>query len=173
VKDTTSKKIEVLANISIIVVALLACVLLVQNLLPSITGRPTPKATALAPPVGATISLPGVEWGLRNGNILLILSTKCHFCADNAPFYKALVNEAKKRGNVDLIAIFPQTVGESEIYLRGLGLAIDKVVQASLSSVGARGTPTLVLIDNKGKVKNTWMGRISPDKQSEVLRQLQ
>jgi len=59
------------------------------------------------------------------------------------------------------------------MYLKKLGVGINDVRQVSMSEVGLRGTPTLILVDNSGKVANVWAGVLPVDKENEVLGQLQ
>ena len=39
-------------------------------------------------------------------------------------------------------------------------------------SVGANGFPTLMLVDNTGTVKKTWVGKLSEEKEREVIEQM-
>jgi hypothetical protein len=41
-----------------------------------------------------------------------------------------------------------------------------------LGEIGVRGTPTLILIDGGGVVKQSWVGRLSADEEAEVLSRL-
>jgi len=69
---------------------------------------------------------------------------------------------------VRVVALFPQPLLDSRTYLDNLGLNVDEIVQSPLNSVGASGTPTLLLIDNKGAVINSWVGKLSDDAAKEV-----
>jgi hypothetical protein len=40
------------------------------------------------------------------------------------------------------------------------------------ASLGVRGTPTLLLVNNTGKIADFWVGKLSPDKEAEGLRRL-
>jgi hypothetical protein len=70
---------------------------------------------------------------------------------------------------VRLVALFPQPVEESRAYLNRLGIGINDIVQSPLSSVGASGTPTLLLIDNRGAVVDSWVGKLT-DVAAEQVR---
>jgi hypothetical protein len=173
-RETAVRRIEVFANLSIIAAALLVCAILGRNL---VTGaadgtRAPRKVAGLAPPAGAKLSLPGVVWAGADRTVVLVLSTTCHFCSEGVPFYQKVLKRAAERGNIRLIAVLPQGVEEGRKYLNGLGLSLDQVVQAKMSSIGARGTPTVIVVDSKGVVRNTWMGRILPEKESEILSQI-
>jgi hypothetical protein len=170
-----AKAIEMLANLSVIAVALLGCVLLTRNLLPG--GRSQPpaavKSSALQPSIGTQVSLPGVDWATRKQTVVLVLSTRCRFCSESAPFFRRLEKEVRGRRTVRLIAVFPQDAEEASAYLNSLGVAVEEVIQAPLDSMNARGTPTLALVDDRGLITHAWVGRIPPGKEDELMGWLQ
>jgi hypothetical protein len=43
----------------------------------------------------------------------------------------------------------------------------------ALASLGTSGTPTLFLLDAHGIVKKVWVGKLSPDREAEVLDAVQ
>lgn len=164
-----SKKIEVTAHISIIVVAILVSVVLVKNfLLPRKDGPNTEPQVA----VGTRLSVPGVDWARNGRTLMVVLSTNCRFCTASAPLYQQIAQERAKREDVRMIAVFPQTVEDSQKYLNNLGVVVDEVKQVAPAVVGAKGTPTLILIDGTGTVQKVWVGKLPPDKESEVLNEL-
>jgi thioredoxin-related protein len=164
-----TKKIETLANVAIIVVALvLAGVLVKRYLLPGETPASPPPAAAQIQP-GTQITLADVDWAKSDQTLLLVLSDTCHFCTDSAGFYKRIVQEKSARGGARLIAVLPQDVEKGKAYLDKLGVSVDEVKQASLAAVGVRGTPTLILVDKAGKAVNSWVGQLPVEKEAEVL----
>lgn len=166
------KKTELLANIAIIVVALLLGAVLVKRyLLPGGDAAPTRNVDPRIPP-GTKASLQGVDWAKNGQTLLLVLSRDCRFCTESAPFYQRLARETAGRTDIHLLAVFPQTVEEGKKYLEGLGVSVNEVRQASPGSTGAGGTPTLILVDSSGVVKNSWVGKLSTPEETEVLNQL-
>jgi hypothetical protein len=186
------KLIEIATNVSIILVALVGATVLVKNYLlrspaaafsqtqtanlqgpPGSAQRPPNNATAKpGPSEGTQVSLEGIKWGESTKSVVLALSDQCHFCSESAPFYRRLTTELAQRGDIRVIAVFPQQVGDSKQYLSKLGVPISDVRQATLDSLGVRGTPTLMIVDKNGKVQESWVGRLSPDKESEVLSRI-
>ena len=83
--------------------------------------------------------------------LVLALSTQCHFCTESAPFFQRIRKETSK--NLKMVAVLPQPVSESHKYLEGEGVQVDDVRQAPLTTIGVRGTPTLLLVDNVGSVQ--------------------
>lgn len=166
------RKIEFLANISIIVVALLLGVVLVKDLL---AARPIPaggnnlRRPNEAIQVGEKINLPDVDWHRNGQTLILAISTSCHFCTDSTPFYKRL---AEERGATRIVAVLPQSPDEGRDYLSKRGVAVDEVRQASLNSLGVTGTPTIITADKEGKAGGVWFGKLPPEKEAEVLNRV-
>ncbi len=170
--DRILKKTELIANIAIIVVALvLGAVLVKRYLLPANEAAPVARLDPRIP-AGTKASLSGVDWARNGQTLLLVLSTDCRFCTESAPFYQRLTRETTGRSDVHLIAVFPQEIEEGKKYLDNLGVSIVEIKQASPSSTGAGGTPTLILVDAQGVVKNSWVGKLSSPEETEVLNQL-
>lgn len=171
--DRILKKTELLANIAIIVVALLLGVVLVKRYLLN-GNEAAPAARNIDPriPAGTKASLTGVDWAKNGQTLLLVLSNDCRYCTESAPFYQRLTRETEGRADVHLIALFPQEVEEGKKYLDNLGVSINEIRQAAPGSAGAGGTPTLILVDAQGVVKNSWVGKLSAPEESEVLNQL-
>lgn len=166
------KRTELLANITIIVLALLLGGVIVKKYL--LPGGEAADARRADPriPAGTKATLPGVDWAKNGRTLVLVLSRDCHFCTESAPFYQRLTRETAGRPDVHLVAVFPQEVSEGRKYLDGLNVSIQEVRQASPSSTGAGGTPTLILVDGSGVVQNSWVGKLAAPEESEVLNRL-
>ena len=167
--ENLAKKTELLANVAIILVALLLGGVLVKRYL--LPQAPSPQAQARIQP-GTKLSVPGVEWDKNERTLLLVLSTGCHFCTESSPFYQRLAQEKAKKGGVGLVAVLPQSVGESQNYLNGLGVSVDDIKQAGLDAVQVTGTPTLILADRTGAVVESWVGKLPAEKEAEVLNRI-
>jgi thioredoxin-related protein len=174
-----TKKIEVSANIAIIVVAILLCVLLVRKyFLPSQTPAQTQaqaQARAQVPPTipaGTKVPMTGVDWSKNGKTLLLVLQKGCRFCSESAPFYQRLVRETSEHSDVQLVAALPQDVNEGKQYLSDLGVQVNEVKQASLSSIGVMATPTILLVDKNGVITESWIGKLPPDGEASVLSHL-
>jgi len=161
------QKIELLANVAIIIVAVAICAVLVkQYVLPS-AHQASPQ-----PVVGSKIELPGVDLAANDKTLLLVLQKGCRYCSESGPFYQKLTREvASKGGQVKLVAVLPQDTGEGQRYLSELGVPAVDVKQASLDSLSVGGTPTLIMV-NRGAVSNVWVGKLDTEEESEVLSKL-
>ncbi|HMH43181.1 MAG TPA: collagen-like protein [Pyrinomonadaceae bacterium] len=120
--------------------------------------------------IGTKLTLANVNWAKNRQTLLLVLQEGCHFCAESAPFYQKLTRE--KILGTRIVAVLPQKVSESSVYLKRLGISVDAIRQAPLSSLTASGTPTLILVDDKGVAQAVWVGRLQPQREAEVLNKL-
>ena len=165
------KKIQTISNVAIIIAALLLSGFLVKSYLLPASQKPSAVESEEIK-VGTRIALPNVDWSKSDKNLVLALSTSCHFCSESAPFYQKLAQLKAGRGDVRLIAALPQTVTEAQAYLSEHNLLVDEVRQTSLDTIDVRGTPTLVLVDRNGTVVDSWKGKLPPEKETEVANRL-
>jgi hypothetical protein len=159
------RKLDVFANLAILVVAgLLSYVLITRY----ISSNKTPHWLA----VGEKLSLEGAPTSKGERTLVLALQRGCHFCAESAPFYRQLVTDATEDSGVHLVAALPQASAEGAAYIHELGIAITDVRQASLQQLRMRGTPTLILLGSDGVVQKLWVGKLPAEKEQEVFRSI-
>ena len=104
-----------------------------------------------------------------NGNTLVLaLAPGCDSCSESAPFYRRLSADLATQ-RVHMTAVLPGSVEEGREYLRNLNVEIGDVRQGSFELLKIRGTPTLILIDEQGVVRNVWLGRFPTDKERQVI----
>ena len=166
---TLPTKIELLANIAIVIVAiLLAFVLVDRYLLRSSPPKPNaPQAMSVKP--GTKLSFPDASWEKSGKTLLLVLSTTCRYCTESAPFYQQLAQRKGSRDDVRIMAVLPQSPDEARKYLSDHGITVDQVRQAALGDVQAKATPTLIMVDKNGSVIESWVGKLPPEKEAEVF----
>jgi hypothetical protein len=165
-----NQKIELTANILIIVVAVLLIGVIAQRYLFAPSADPN-RPTRVQPTVGTKINLPATDWSGQSKTLIIALQKGCRFCSESAPFYKRL-QESVRDKNVKLVAVLPGTQEESAGYLNQLGLTNLEVKQSPLNALQTSGTPTLILVNDKGEVTHFWVGKLPADKEDEVINQL-
>jgi thioredoxin-related protein len=99
----------------------------------------------------------------------MVLSTTCRYCTASIPFYQKLAQQRSERAGLKLVAVMPQGIQESREYLSKHGIPVDEVRQAALDEVNVSGTPTLIEVDRSGTVVRSWVGKLPPEKESEVI----
>jgi hypothetical protein len=183
-----NKKIEIAANLTIVLVATLVAVVLVKDHLLTRSanqsgsssaasvnnGAPGSNSDALrlnGPKPGTKVNVSGINWAENQKTLVLALSNTCHFCTDSADLYQRLAEQRKEKG-LKIVAILPQSVADGQAYLKKLGVSVDDVKQAPLASFGVSGTPTLILVDRDGVTRQSWIGKLSADKETDFLKSL-
>lgn len=165
-----TQKIELVANIFIIIVAVAIVGVLVQRYF--LTPKPAVnQQVRIEPKIGAKMEVADMNWSQQSKTLILALQTSCHFCNDSAPFYKRIIQSVQNK-NIKLVAVLPTGVEESAAHLKELGLTNMDVKQMSLSGLQVSGTPTLILTDEKGEITNYWVGKLTPEKETEVINKL-
>jgi hypothetical protein len=160
-----AKRIEIATNVAILCAFLLVAALAAKRLWEPSSPKPG------APSIGAKVSLHGVDWSTSNQNLVLALSTGCHFCSESADFYQRLVPSAESNGT-RVLAVLPQPISDGRSYLEKLGVTVSEVVQSPLGAVDVSGTPTVLLIDGQGKIRKAWVGKLGPEQERQVMKGL-
>ena len=127
---------------------------------------------AVPPPasisVGNKVPLPAADFSGHDKNVVMVLRDGCHYCSASAPFYQKLVHAAEKAPDVHLMAVLPQEIPQAKKYLEKLGVPVGDVQHAELQSLKVAGTPTLLLVDRTGVVKNVWVGQLNGQGEADV-----
>lgn len=130
---------------------------------------------AIKPPVslvGSSVSLRGVDWAKKSQTLVIALKDGCHFCAESAEFYRRLDRDGSVRKKTRFIAALPGSLPDSQVYLNRENVNVDEIRQTDLRMIGVRGTPTLLLVNNAGVITQTWVGKLSPEHEREVVSAL-
>ncbi|HKY04491.1 MAG TPA: rhodanese-like domain-containing protein [Blastocatellia bacterium] len=160
---TLADKFEALANIAIILVALVLGFVLLSNYF-----RPEPVGSKVKLDIGVKLNLPDVDWSKNDRTFLLAMSEGCQACTDSLPFYRAFSKEVAIQGTSRFMALLPETAAETEKFINDSGLNASAVLQAPFESLGVVIVPTLIAVDGSGVVSRVWVGRPTQAQQSEV-----
>jgi hypothetical protein len=165
--------LDTVANIAIILVCAIAAVVLIRNQFFPPQAPPRPGQAE----VGDTLA--PIKQVLPAGTeraMVVAVSPTCHFCNESFPFYKKLIDERNSKGSpVKVIAAVPtdQAIQEESQKFAAAGVKPDQVVKMDFAAIKVPGTPTILHVDNNGKVLDVWVGKL-PDSGSErkVLKKL-
>jgi len=119
--------------------------------------------------VGSAVQLPDVNWRRNKQTLVLVLRDGCHFCSDSAEFYRRLTTAVGAGRSTKLVAALPGSIDDSRTYLSGLGVQIANIRQSSLGQLQVTGTPTLLLVNDKGIVTKSWVGQLPANQEAEVI----
>jgi hypothetical protein len=123
----------------------------------------------------AAPAIAGVSYAAADRSLLLFLNSNCHYCTESVPFYKTLISKRNGgKGQVALIALSKETAEDLHDYLGAHHIAVDRVLSLQgRSDLKFMGTPTLILVNQMGRVQHVWTGALGPDQQREVLKAME
>ena len=170
--DGKKSTLDTVANIAIILVCAIAAVVLIRNQF----FQPEPPPRPGQAEVGDTLaSLKQVLPAGTERAMVVALSPTCHFCNESMPFYKKLIDERNSKSSpVKVIAAVPneQAKAEENKKFAEAGVKPDQVVTMDFASIKVPGTPTVLHVDNNGKVLDVWVGKLDSGGERKVLKAL-
>ncbi len=158
-------KVEVAANVIVILLAVvIGSVFLMDRFANSGPGPNEVKAGDQFP------GLRAYDWKAHDRTLVLALRNGCHFCEASMPFYRRLAKlEQSNQIGAHLIAVFPDDPAVVRQVVETQQLTIDVVSGFELGQVKVQATPTLILVDEQGRVSKVWMGELPAAGEAEVI----
>ena len=102
-----------------------------------------------------------VDYASSEQTLLIALNTKCSFCRESLPHYRKLLDTVPRGSkSLHVVAIFPDSPEDVARYLKENQLSIDSIAEVDFASLRIGGTPTMVLVNNSGQVKDFWSGKL-------------
>jgi thioredoxin-related protein len=169
--STIQKKIELFSNIAIIVVAILVSSSFLLSYFSGGSSK-TPQPEPGISLTGTKLPLDGIDWSKKGKTIVLALSANCRYCNESVDFYRTIADKRADRNDIGLVGVMPQDIGDARTYFTDRNLGVDEVRSLNLSNIRVKGTPTLIVVDRDGSVVESWVGRLTPEKEEEVIRRV-
>lgn len=120
---------------------------------------------------GANLSqLSGYDFSSSPKTLIIAVHSKCGYCSASIPFYNRVTESLKDKNIVRAIAVFPGSDTDAKQYVEAQGLKTDSVVMADFRALHINNTPTMILVDSKGKIIDFWVGQLTEDKQQQVMK---
>lgn len=166
------QKVELIANVAIIAVSVIIIAAFVDRFFVRPSSGTAPAQRKDIVYKGSKAAIADVDWAQSRKNLVLVLSTKCRFCTESMPFYQRLAELRASNENVRMLGVLPQGVEESEKYFSQFGARADRIITASLSDISVQSTPTLLLVDENGTIIESWVGKLPPYREDEVISQV-
>ncbi|HET8926001.1 MAG TPA: hypothetical protein VFN26_23655 [Candidatus Acidoferrum sp.] len=158
-------KVEVAANIVVIVLAVVIGSVFLKDRFATPGAAPNE--------VKAGDQLPGLSaynWKAHERTLLLALRSGCHFCEASMPFYRKLAQlEQSNQIGVHLVAVFPDDPAVVHQVVETQQLTLEVLPRFELGQVKVQATPTLILVDEQGRVSKVWMGELPAAEEAEVI----
>lgn len=158
-----SGRLDMAANLLLIVVSITVVGLFIQHYV----SRQRSVSTNQGPTVGERVAIEDVKFSGSKRSVLIVMQQGCQYCEKSVEFYQRLVQN--KGADVNVIAVFPKLTPQTHDYLVKLGMPDVELRQTRFESINVVGTPTIIVLDDSGRVTNTWKGKLSPEKEDEVI----
>ncbi len=168
------RRIEKVANLSIVLAAIVVLVAVVKRCDFSSNDRNTAgNELAVAElKVDDRLPLENVDWAKARRTVVLALSTECQYCIASVPFYHRITDELDRREDYLVLAILPQNTNEAERFLSNNRILVDEIRRISLPSLGIAITPTIILVNKAGVIEKLLIGELRGKDQDEIVATL-
>lgn len=134
-----------------------------------LSRRPDPATVPLVK-IGQAIKLPGVSPGAARLTLVIVLSSQCEYCLHDLPLYQRLSAARSSSGGIlHLAAVLPEKTATATAFLNSSGVATDNVLSMAPLELGVQMVPTLLLLDENGKLKRYWAGEMNREREREVM----
>jgi hypothetical protein len=167
-KRTPASRLEIGANVAVIVAALVVVAVAASRMWPQHSHVP-PASYAAGEPLG---DVPGVDFRGSERTVLLFVRSTCRFCTESMPFYGKIVVDARAGQYARVIAVSDEEIDVTKSYFARHGVPIQEVVKTDAQRLRIAGTPTILVVDRGGSVQGAWVGTLGASAQSDVLRSL-
>jgi hypothetical protein len=164
--------LETATNIAVILGALAVSGVFLLNYLRPNEQR-TPRLRAGFQKGHQLPPIPGVSYNEAPQTLLIALNTSCAFCTESVPFYNQLAEaQLKSKSSIRIMTVFPNAEKEVQQYVQTHQLRLASRAAIDLQSLNVMGTPTMLLIDEKGTIVDFWIGKPSEATQRQVMKQV-
>ena len=160
-------KLEAIANGAVILVALAVGYAV---LAPYAASNRAPRSVEAGDRLAKVF---GLDWNQHEHTLVLALNTGCHFCEQSVPFYRRLADTQAPGGNdLEIVAVFPNDAEMVHQFMTKDNLRIRSLADVPLERLHVNATPTLILVDNNGRVERSSVGLLSPPEELELFKSL-
>lgn len=155
-------RLETITNIVVLCVALLVGFRFLEATF--FRHEVVPKAGQKVPDIA------GYSWS-KGPTLVLALKKGCHFCEESMSFYRRL-QALQQAGqlNVQMMAVFPDGPTDVTDIMESQKLSIRAFSAVHLDTLNVSGTPTLILVDQSGRVVKPWIGKQDQAGENDVIR---
>jgi thioredoxin-related protein len=162
------KKLDVITNLALLLCCIIFLTFLIQKYFIK-EYKPDNKSSEIN--IEKLSSL-GIDWSGHSKTLVIVLQKGCRFCEESMSFYQRLNNEFASQENLHLVIVLDENKEEALKYLKDKKVEGMEILQSTPMSLGVRGTPTLLLIDNGGNIVKQWVGKLPSSGENDVFERL-
>jgi hypothetical protein len=162
-------RLDTVTNLATLAMCVIMGVVLVQSRFDTRTQSPKTYS-----PGEKVSGLSEVNFGAAQKTVLLAIRKDCEYCQASVSFYRTLMERvAKSHGSVQLAVISSDPVPTISEFLNPSSTAtLVSLTQTRMREMKIIGTPTIVVADPSGLVKQVWLGKLDGAGEQEVLRSI-
>lgn len=125
-------------------------------------------------PVGSRLERLGeVDFSATSKTLVLLVSSSCQYCMDDADFYRALSREVSSApGTIQFVVVGTEPAETLTGFVRRNFLTPHRIVSVKQSEVQARIVPTILLVDRAGRIQHVWTGEQSKAGEMSILKMI-
>lgn len=156
--SATERRLDVAASVAILVTCLIASTLLLHKLdvLPSRGAAGVLNAGDRLPPA----------WHAESGDVVAVVRSTCGYCTESMPFYREVARTRR------LIVVTDEPAAMTGAWLGRYGVTAAQIVSVPGSTQVVPGTPTLFVVDERGRIVLREVGRLPEAKARQLLRRI-
>lgn len=164
-QEGMAMRLETITNVGLLIASIVVTGAVVHRFVagPQPVAELYENGEAITPP-------PSVAVASTDSTAFLFLSSKCQYCTESMPFYSQL-SDGRRVGRYQLVVLGHEPSTDLRKYLDEYGVAVDHIESVKPGQYRFRGTPSLLVVDRKGKVRGHWNGALR-GRESEVIELL-
>jgi hypothetical protein len=163
---------ETVANVALTILCLVVTYAVADRFIVQRFSASTTEATSgftTGDPV--TTDVDELQLGRARLSAVVVVNSTCGFCIDSAGFYRRLAAlEGKAGGSFQTLIVSLRGIEDATAFASRHQLDLTHT-RPTPQDVPAKipGTPTLVLVDAKGRVTGSWVGKLTATQEAEVI----
>jgi len=105
--------------------------------------------------------------------LVIATNAQCKQCIESTGFYNELGKLEKAEPNrIRVVVVFPNTAIEVREYTDRTSLNLSTIPNVDFEKLKVKSTPTIVLVDKGGAIVDFWAGKLTPEIEGQVFRQV-
>jgi len=160
-------KLEKATYVSLILMSIVSMSLLLERRLRP--ARRPDALTSLDRLVGKAVEFPTAPWGRSPINVVLHISSTCHFCNESTPLYRELSRLRATAPNIVLYVVTRDPLATMKQYLADRLIETDGIFQTDSPPQGILATPTILLVNSHGVIRRVFLGKLDGNREKDFF----
>lgn len=115
--------------------------------------------------------LPSYNYSSASQHLIIAINPNCAYCNESVPFYHELTSVQQPPDQpTQIIASFQVPLDEANQYIKQQQLDISAIAAVDFRSINVSATPTIILTNGNGMVKDFWIGQLSDEVKGQIIK---